>query len=109
MHNSTHLAQQLVGTPYLDQAFSYSVVGALSRLTSPFTTPDALSPGARGVGDFFVHILSQIYYPPLVVLQDLLQTSVYWVCIVWFLLCAMFMVRWLVDMEGMKKAASYVL
>eukprot|EP01031_Cornospumella_fuschlensis_P038152 gene38152-46361_t len=82
VHNSTHLAQQLAGSPYLDQAFSYSVVGSLSKLTSSMGSASSTiaepTPLAMGLGDFFGRILGQIYYPPVIVLQDLLQTSVYW-------------------------------
>jgi hypothetical protein len=102
-HNSTAIAIEKASSPYLDTAV-YQIFGISAK-----NSTEVVTERSAALLQQFATKFSEIYYPPASVANSLINCGIYWTLLIWFVISTMFLLRWVMDIQGLRAAAKEVI
>lgn len=105
-YNSTHAAFQRASMPHFTTALVRAFGKSLFEPVTVSRTPTQREAKSLDLLTAFMDKMSEIYYPPAAISQELIDTAIFWTVAIWFAMTSGFLIRWFLDMQGLRASAA---
>eukprot|EP01039_Chlorochromonas_danica_P010861 gene10861-12072_t len=106
VYNSTDVAFRDASMPHFTTALVRAFGKSLFEPVTVSRTPTEREPKSLDLLTAFMNKMSEIYYPPAAISQELIDTAIFWTVAIWFLMTSGFLIRWFLDMQGLRASAA---